>query len=84
MELGSSDIILGVQWLETLVNVVNNWKMQIMQYEKEGNTITLVGDPSSVRSQISLKTMLRTLRKEGAGYYVELNQLKATGPQKGA
>lgn len=32
-----------------------------------------MGDPSLVRSKISLKAMLRTLRKEKGGYFVELN-----------
>lgn len=78
LELGNSDVILGVQWLETLGTVVNNWKTQIMQFEAKGRTITLVGDASLVRSKISLKAMLRTLRKEKEGYYVELNVVEKT------
>lgn len=40
------------------------------------NVVTLVGDPSLVRSQISLKAMLRTLRKEKQGYWVEINRME--------
>lgn len=78
LELGNSDIILGVQWLETLGNVVSNWNTSVMQFESAGQTITLVGDASLDRSRISLKAMLRTLRKEKAGYYVELNLVEKT------
>ena len=77
LQLGSADIILGIQWLETLGNVTSNWKTQVMQFDIEGRTITLVGDPTLVHSQISLKAMLRTLRKTGGGYYVEMNQVEA-------
>lgn len=73
LELGNSDIILGVQWLETLGTVVNNWRTQVMQFEAEGRTITLVGDASLVHSRISLKAMLKNLRKERQGFFVELN-----------
>lgn len=78
LELGHSDIILGVRWLETPGTVVTNWKTQVMQFEVEWRTITLVGDTSLVRSKISLKAMLRTLRKEKKGYYVELIVVEKT------
>lgn len=44
--LESLDVILGVQWLETLGNVLSNWKIQVMQYEENGRTMTLARDPS--------------------------------------
>lgn len=31
-ELGTTDMIWGVQWLEKLGTVVTNWKSQIMQF----------------------------------------------------
>lgn len=68
LTLGTSDVILGVQWLEKLGNVVTNWKTQVMQFDVGDNTVTLVSDPSLVRSKISLKAMLRTIRKERQGY----------------
>lgn len=49
LKLGTSDIILGVQWLEKLGTVVTNWKSQVMHFEIGGNTATIVGDPSLVR-----------------------------------
>lgn len=33
LKLGTSDIILGVQWLEKLGSMVTNWKSQVMQFE---------------------------------------------------
>lgn len=51
LSLGSSDVILGVQWLEKLGTVVTNWKSQVMQFEVGENTVTLVGDPSLVRAK---------------------------------
>lgn len=76
LELGNSDVILGVQWLEKLGVVTTNWKTQEMRFQDNGQIFTLKGDPSLSRSQISLKAMLRVLKKEGNGILVELNQLE--------
>lgn len=45
-ELGNSDIILGIQWLEKMGSIVTNWKTQVMTFQSGGSTITLQGDPS--------------------------------------
>lgn len=75
LELGNSDVILGVQWLEKLGSVVTNWKTQVMNYKVGEETVTLRGDPSLTRSKISLKSMLRVLRKHGGGILVEYNHM---------
>lgn len=77
LKLGNSDVILGIQWLEKLGVVLTNWKTQIMTFELKGETVTLVGDPTLVRSQISLKAMIKVLQKEKQGYWVECNKLEA-------
>lgn len=48
----------------------------MMQFEAGEHTITLVGDASLIHSKISLKAMLKTLRKEKQGFYVELNTVE--------
>lgn len=40
--------------------------------------VVLQGDPSLIHSKISLKAMIKTVRKEGAGMLVEVKQLEGT------
>lgn len=79
LQLGNSDLILGIEWLEKLGTMVTNWKTQKIQFKRGDATITLEGDPSLCRQGISLKAMMRTIKKEGGGYLVELNQLEGAG-----
>ena len=75
LELGSLDIILGVQWLEKLGTVTVKWKNQIMRFLWEGQPVTLMGDASLQCSKIPLKTMVKTLRAEKHGILIECNGL---------
>lgn len=36
LELGSADVILGCQWLDTMAETKNNWKLQIMKFQVNG------------------------------------------------
>lgn len=45
LALGNSDVILGIQWLETLGTLESNWKTQTMSFEMEGDKYTLQGNP---------------------------------------
>ena len=69
--LSSSDIILGIQWLETLGNIQINWKCQRRSFRIQGQKVTLQGDPRLYRSLISLKAMVRAVQVEGRGILVE-------------
>ncbi|KAL9444267.1 hypothetical protein AB3S75_017449 [Citrus x aurantiifolia] len=74
--LGSSDAILGVQWLETLGMTHTNWKTQVMKFRLGNESVTLRGDPSLGKTLVSLKAMMRTIKHEGAGILVECNQFE--------
>ena len=74
--LGSSDVILGIQWLKTLGMTYTNWKTQVMKFRLGSEIITLRGDPSLGKTLVSLKAMMRTIKHEGAGILMELNRLE--------
>lgn len=65
LPLGNSNVILGVQWLEKLGTVSANKKTQILKFKLGGDSVTLKGDPSLGRSMISLKAMVKLIRKGG-------------------
>ncbi|KAL4558953.1 hypothetical protein LXL04_031079 [Taraxacum kok-saghyz] len=71
--LGSSDVILGMKWLETLGTTQTNWKDQTMIFEVGSKQVKLKGDPSLRRSMITVKAMERELRREKQGILVELS-----------
>lgn len=55
LALGNSDLILGIQWLEKLGTMTTNWKTQTIKFQIGSDTVTLKGDPSLGRTEISLK-----------------------------
>lgn len=69
--------------MEKLGTILTNWKTQEMIFDIGGQPVKLIGDPSLVRAQISLKAMIRTLRKEGGGYWIECNQMDSLQDRKG-
>lgn len=73
LRLGSSDVILGMQWLETLGVTKTNWKEQTMEFEVNGRIARIEGDKSLGKSLISLKAMATTLSKDPYGYLIELS-----------
>lgn len=56
--------------------VVTNSKLQIMQFNYEGNRIEHRGDPSLGRYEVSLKAMQKFACKEGGGILVECNGME--------
>lgn len=83
LELASSNAILGVQWLQKLGTVMINWKMQKMVFELRGQTFKIKDDPALVRAQISLKAMMKMLRKEKKGFMIECNHRDLTVAELG-
>ena len=47
--LGSSEVILGYQWLASLGESYMNWATMTMRFRVEGTRVQLQGNPSLVR-----------------------------------
>ncbi|XP_031265006.1 uncharacterized protein LOC116123364 [Pistacia vera] len=71
-ELGGADVVLGISWLSTLGDVCANWRNLTMEFFNERKKVVLQGDPSLVKTVVSLRAMLKSLQREDAGYVVEL------------
>lgn len=76
LELGSADVILGIQWLETLGDTQSNCKLQVMKFWVDGKEIVLQGDPSLCYSQVTLKPLWKTVERGREGVLVELSGLE--------
>ena len=69
--LGSTDMILGMQWLGTLDTMEVNWRYLIMKFSMGETLMTSKGDHSSCKSGVSLKTMMKEVKQQGQGVIVE-------------
>ncbi|XP_052188845.1 uncharacterized protein LOC127799137 [Diospyros lotus] len=77
LELGSSDVILGMKWLATLGETQVDWGSLVMKFRSGGMTVTLLGDPSLSKTLVTLKSMMKAFRENGEGVLLELRSLTA-------
>ncbi|XP_038907170.1 uncharacterized protein LOC120092972 [Benincasa hispida] len=63
--LGSADVVMGVQWLMTLGQVECDWSTSKMDFQVGERRVHLKADRSLVKSQISLKSMMKHMMKAG-------------------
>lgn len=78
-ELGGSDVILGIKWLQTLGDMTVNWHELWMQLWDRNRLVTIKGDPSLSKTLTSCKTLCKILQHEVEGYLVHLNAKEETG-----
>lgn len=70
MELGGTDLVLGMDWLASLGEVKANFRNLILSSGKRGEKKVMKGDPSLCKTQASWKAMLKALHNEGEGYVI--------------
>lgn len=78
MELGGTEVVLGMDWLASLGDIEANFGHLVIKWKEEGNKLILKGDPSLCKNQASWKTMVKALQDEGEGYFIEYYQLLGT------
>ncbi|KAL4035489.1 hypothetical protein IC575_004182 [Cucumis melo] len=69
--LGTIDVVLGMQWLDTTGTMKIHWPSLTMVFWKEGNKVVLKGDPALVRAECSLKTLEKTWEAEDQGFLLD-------------
>ncbi|KAF7833873.1 Retrovirus-related Pol polyprotein from transposon 17.6 [Senna tora] len=75
-ELGGVDMILGIAWLESLGEVRVNWRQLTMKYQEGDALVCLKGDASLAKTEVSYRSMLKSVRKGGQGFVLELGKLE--------
>lgn len=80
-ELGTLDLVLGMQWLHHQGPMTVDWKKLIMTFSVGGSIVTLKGDPTLQRLEVTLKTLTRTWQNEDIGFLIEFQQLETTTDQ---
>lgn len=74
-DLGGEDLVLGVEWLESLEDVKVNWKQLTMKYKDGHTAVCLKGDSALTKTIVSLKSMLNSIKKREQGFLVEFGAL---------
>lgn len=84
IELGSSDVILGMQWLGSLGGMHVNWKTLTTKFKVGNTAVTLQVDPGLCKYHISLKAMMRAIQCGGQGMLIELGSLSMDNETEGS
>ena len=60
LELGGVDVIIGMQWLNSLGITEVDWKNLILSFMYQGKKTIIRGDPSLTKARVSLKNLVKT------------------------
>lgn len=58
------DIVLGIQWLQSLGPTVCNWKAQTMEFNWEGKRCTLQGISNTTIQSADVREFAKEIRQE--------------------
>lgn len=77
LELGKMDVILGMAWLSTTGFIGVHWPSLTMTFAVGEDQVTLKGDPSLTKTEVSLKVLTKTWETEDQEYLVEIQNKEA-------
>ena len=72
LELGSTDVVLGMEWLGSLGRMEVNWKRLTMTFRMGNSLVVFQGETGLNKSGISLKTMVKEIKQGGQRFLVNL------------
>jgi len=76
VDLGGSDVVLGLEWLSSLGEVKANFKNLELEWGSQDGKKLLKGDPSLCKSPTSWKALHKALNDEGEGFLLSYKVFK--------
>lgn len=76
LDLGQMDVILEMQWLCTTGFMGVHWPTLTMTFAVGDSQITLKGDPTLTKSEVSLKVMSKSWEVEDQGFLIKFQHLE--------
>ena len=70
--MGGVDVVLGVQWLQSLGTIAFNFQELFMKFSAEGKEVELMGITGKTGKIISSNGMTKLLKKEQKGVIAQL------------
>ena len=74
--MGGADVVLGVQWLQSLGTIAFNFQELFMKFSMEGKEVVLRGISGKPGNIISSNGMTKLLKKERKGVIAQLWSLE--------
>lgn len=77
IELGSLEIILGVQWLITLGDMIVNWETMVMRIKMRDEEIVIKGYSQLTNTMVNVRTLWKAAQTEEKFYWMQIELLTA-------
>ena len=82
LELGGTEVVLGVDWSQSLGNIEEDFKEMSFSWGKGGDKKHLLGDLTLCRIQSSWKATFKALKESDEGYCITPSLLDAEQRQE--
>ena len=74
-ELGGVNIVLGMEWLSSLGEIRANFKELMIKIPLGSSYHVLKGEPELARALASFKSIMKAIKNEGQGFFLEYETL---------